>query len=130
MDSDFVKARAAHRCEYCHLPQSGHAQPFSIDHIIARKHRGGDDASNLALCCLRCNLHKGTDLSSIDPATGLRAELFNPRTQQWDQHFGLEEARIIGLTPTGRATTALLHMNIDERVRLRALLIQTDQFPA
>jgi 5-methylcytosine-specific restriction endonuclease McrA len=62
-----VRRRADERCEYCHLPQSGHEERFSIDHVVPRKHGGDDSMDNLALCCLRCNLHKGADLSGIDP---------------------------------------------------------------
>jgi 5-methylcytosine-specific restriction endonuclease McrA len=53
--------RAAHRCEHCHLPQTGHEERFSIDHVRPRKHGGDDSVENLALSCLRCNLFKGTD---------------------------------------------------------------------
>jgi hypothetical protein len=47
---DFVRDRAGHRCEYCHLPQA--AEPFftyHIEHIVARQHGGGDDDLNLLL---------------------------------------------------------------------------------
>lgn len=118
-----VRRRAAGRCEFCRLPQALHDERFSIDHVIARKHGGGDGDDNLALCCLRCNLHKGTDLTAIDPETGSVTPLFNPRHQSWGSHFRLNGAVLVGLSPAGRATIALLKMNAVERVRIREALI-------
>jgi len=76
---DLVRRRAGGRCEYCrlkqvHLPFS----TFHIEHIIPRKHGGNDDPSNLALACDRCNAHKGSNLTGIDPDTGALIPLFNP----------------------------------------------------
>ena len=76
----FVRHRAAGRCEYCHLPQTCHDERFSIDHVIPRKHNGSESPDNLALSCLRCNLHKGPNLSGIDPADDRIVTLFNPRS--------------------------------------------------
>jgi hypothetical protein len=120
--AQLVRSRANHCCEYCHLPQTGHQERFSIDHVIARKHGGADDPANLALCCLRCNLYKGTDLTTMDPQTGQIIRLFNPREQSWEDHFTFAGASINGLTPSGRATVSLLNMNVSERVRLREAL--------
>jgi hypothetical protein len=41
--------------------------------------------------------------------------LFNPRTQNWFEHFRWSEdgLRIIGLTPSGRATVGALHLSDD-----------------
>jgi len=95
---------------------------FHVEHIMPRVHGGGDDSSNLALACDRCNLHKGTNLTGIDPESGAVALLYNPRTQAWREHFHLQGATIIGLTPTGRATVRTLNMNAPRRVQLRAQL--------
>lgn len=46
--------------------------------------------------------------------------LFNPRTQNWDDHFGLAVVFIFGKTAVGRTTVAVLNMNSDEQVELRA----------
>ena len=35
-----VRARAHHRCEYCHFPAEFAELPFHIDHIVARQHGG------------------------------------------------------------------------------------------
>jgi hypothetical protein len=124
-----VRERAQDRCEYCRLPQG--AQPyvtFHIEHIRQRKHGGSDDPLNLAQACARCNAFKGTDLSDIDPDTGNVERLFDPRTQDWHEHFELREAMILGRTPTGRATVVVLGMNEDRRVQLRAELLALGQF--
>jgi hypothetical protein len=116
---EFVRQRAGGRCEYCLLPEECDELPFHVEHVIARQHGGGNDEVNLCWSCSRCNLHKGPNIASLDPATGTIAELFNPRTQKWSDHFQLHNAVIIGLTPPGRATARVLNMNDDGRVDLR-----------
>jgi hypothetical protein len=101
---------------------------FHIEHILPRKHGGSDDSLNLALACERCNAFKGTDLSGIDPDTSIVERLFDPRTQDWNEHFELRKAVILGRTPTGRATVAVLGMNEDRRVQLRAEILALGQF--
>src|SRR6266403_2304239 len=76
----FVRERAGHRCEYCGMPQE--AEPFftyHVEHIVARRHGGGDNSENLAFACYHCNLHKGPNLSGIDQESGALVRLFNPR---------------------------------------------------
>lgn len=121
---NLVRQRAGDCCEYCHLPQD--ATPFitfHIEHVIAKQHTPDDDnlddLKRLALACDRCNLFKGPNLSSIDPNSGEIVNLFNPRTDNWNDHFATLEAKIVGLTPTGRATARLLKMNDSRRVDLR-----------
>ena len=117
---DAVRRRARDGCEYCGLPQA--AEPdarFHIEHILPRQHGGGDDESNLALACHRCNRHKGPNLSGIDPESRRATLLFHPREQIWDEHFRAENCEILGVTPTGRASVSLLQMNAPVRVELR-----------
>lgn len=122
---EFVWQRAAGRCEYCRLHQSDSPfRTFHLDHIIPRKHGGSDDLSNLALACDRCSLCKGYDLSGIDDLTGQIVPLYNPRTQAWNEHFRFDQIRIVGLTPTGRATVRVCQMNAPRRLRLRAELFR------
>ncbi len=117
-----IRGRAADRCEYCRLPQDAVEITFHVEHVIARQHGGTDSLENLALACDRCNLHKGPNLTAIDPASGAVVHLFNPRRDAWDDHFWFDAAVIEGLTPTGRATARLLEMNSPRRVALRASL--------
>jgi len=118
----FIRRRAGERCEYCHLPQSGHDERFSIDHVVPTKHGGDDTTSNLAFCCLRCNLYKGSNLSGIDPFSGQVTSLFDPRRQIWQQHFRWHGPVVAGVTPVGRTTVSVMQMNAPERVQLRATL--------
>lgn len=106
-----VRQRARERCEYCHMPQAVRLLRFEIDHIVARKHGGSTEADNLALCCGQCNLHKGTDLSGMDPVTGRMTRLFHPRRDRWADHFRWERLTIVGVTPVGRVTVAVLQLN-------------------
>jgi hypothetical protein len=120
---DLVHRRAGNRCEYFRLKQEH--LPFStfqVEHIIPRKHGGDDDPANLAPTCDRCNSHKGANLTGIDPETGEIIALFNPRKHSWDEHFGLSDITIVGLTAAGRTTVRVLNMNEERRVRLRAVL--------
>lgn len=119
---DFVRQRAADRCEYCHMPQQATPFiPFHVEHIIAKQHvnEGHDDPSGLAYACDRCNAFKGPNLSSVDPQTGERVNVFNPRTDEWSDNFAISRGTIFGLTPIGRATARLLNMNDSRRVELR-----------
>jgi len=125
----FVIERAGGRCEYCLLHEDD--VPFShhVDHVIPLKHSGQTVSDNLALACLECNHHKGSDLTAIDPVDGAIVPLFNPRSQAWEEHFAIEGARIIGLTPLGRATVVLLRLNDRVRVLQRQFLIDAGRYP-
>ncbi len=119
----FVRQRAQHRCEYRQLRQEYlPLKPLQIEHIIPRKHGGSDDPSNLALACDRCNLHKGSNLTGVDPESGVVVLLFHPRQHVWREHFLWQDVEILGLTSIGRATVRVLNMNAPRRLRLRALL--------
>ena len=115
----FVRQRAGHRCEYCGLPQRYSQLPHHIEHITARQHGGKDDLSNLALACHRCNLHKGPNLSGVDPVTGSIVPLFHPRRHEWREHFQFNASHIQGITPSGRATVEVLALNDPRRLELR-----------
>jgi len=45
--------------------------------------------------------------------TDAQVSLFNPRTQNWAEHFtwSIEGTQIEGLTPVGRATVVTLQLN-------------------
>jgi len=115
-----VRERAGNRCEYCGMLQAQQSFPsFHVDHIIAQQHGGTDEPANLALSCYHCNLHKGSNLTGIDPETGAVVVLFHPRRDVWETHSALHDALIVGLTPTGRTTVRVLNMNAADRVQLR-----------
>jgi 5-methylcytosine-specific restriction endonuclease McrA len=115
-----VRSRAGNRCEYCHTNQD--EEPFlryQVEHIIAVQHGGSDDDNNLALACSHCNLHKGPNLTGIDPLTGTIEPLFHPRRQQWSEHFVSHGPVLIGITAIGRTTIRVLDINNPVRLDLR-----------
>ncbi|NEQ99318.1 MAG: HNH endonuclease [Cyanothece sp. SIO2G6] len=124
-----VSQRANAKCEYCQLSQSASIYTHEVDHIIAIKHDGATTLENLALTCLQCNRHKGSDLTTFDPQTGDLVRLFNPRTQVWSDHFGLNGPLIFGKTPIGRATTKLLQLNHSRRLLERQILMEQGDYP-
>jgi 5-methylcytosine-specific restriction endonuclease McrA len=124
-----VQERARGCCEYCLIHESDRYYPHEPDHVIAEKHGGATSLENLAWVCLYCNRFKGSDLASIDPISHTVVLLFHPRTQQWHRHVRLNGARIEGMTASGRAIVALLHLNDSERVAYRLGLIEIGHYP-
>ena len=116
-----VRERAGNRCEYCQLHQDDSPlATLHVEHIIPKKHSGSDDINNLALACIDCNLHKGSNLTGIDPETDEVTELFHPRRHRWMDHFVLKGIYIIGKTAIGRTTVRVLSMNTDDQLALRS----------
>lgn len=124
-----VRRRAGYRCEYCRIPESLFDVQHEIDHVIARQHHGATVLSNLALCCGRCNLHKGPNIAGIDPESGTIVSLFNPRTERWTDHFRWNGAVLEGLTPAGRATIDVLAINLPNRVAIRRIFLDRGDLP-
>lgn len=115
-----VRQRAKHRCEYCQLHQDDSPlAALHIEHIRPIKHGGTDALENLCLACIDCNLHKGTNLTGIDPETDEITPLFHPRRDNWDEHFFWNSIHIAGRTAVGRATVRVLDLNDDDRLDLR-----------
>ena len=54
--------------------------------------------------------------------------IFNPRTENWEDHFVRQEAVILGVTAVGRATVELLNMNAAERVEMREELLTNGEW--
>lgn len=125
----FVIQRASGCCEYCRIHQDFSIYTHEVDHIIAVKHGGETTADNLALSCLSCNRHKGSDFATIDQVTKEIVPLFNPRRQVWDEHFYLEGARIEGKTQMGQGTARLLQLNVPNRVLERQVLMSQGLYP-
>jgi len=124
-----VRRRAGQRCEYCHLPRLETYFAFEIDHIIAKKHGGRTAAANLAFACMFCNGYKGSNVAGVEPRTGKVVRLFHPRRDRWDRHFRWRRATLVGRTPVGRTTIAVLRMNKSEAMQVRHFLIDAGLFP-
>lgn len=106
-----VIQRAGNRCEYCHLSQDGQEATFHIDHIVPVAHGGKTVPENLALACVSCSLRKSARQTVQDPQSKAEVPIFNPRQDQWQEHFEWNGVIIIGLTATERATAEALNMN-------------------
>ncbi len=118
-----VRVRAQDRCEYCQRPQSASPLiPLQIEHVVPRKHGGSDEPENLALACAECNLHKGSDLTGVDPNSGAVTVLFNPHRDRWDEHFEWRAFRIAGRSAAGRTTVRVLQLNTPARLRVRGAI--------
>jgi hypothetical protein len=124
-----VWQRARRCCEYCQLPQAYSTLAFEVDHVIARKHGGPTAPGNLALTCLFCNSCKGPNIAGIDPRSRKIVRLFHPRRHKWARHFRWDGPTLIGRTPAGRATIAVLNINDPDTVATRAVLIEAGLFP-
>jgi len=121
--------RAGSCCEYCQMPQDFDVLPFQLDHIRAQKHGGPTTVANLALACLPCNARKGSNAAGYDPLTDSLVPLFNPRTDEWSEHFRWHGPRLVGKSAIGRATIEVLGINTTDRIQHRRLLIQARLFP-
>ena len=116
-----VQERAGPSREYCQLHQED--SPLAVlhvEHIVPRIHGGTDDLDNLALACIDCNLHKGTNLTGIDPESRQVTELFHPRRHRWEDHFEWRGIYLTGKTAIGRATVRVLKMNSEDQLALRS----------
>lgn len=98
---------------------------MEFDHLRPRSLGGPTKEENLWLACSLCNDYKGNRVFAIDPETGLRARIFDPRRQEWNEHFEWAEKglRIDGKTDVGRATVAALHLNRSSLVLARGLWV-------
>jgi hypothetical protein len=111
------------------MPQAYYRSPFQPDHIIANAHGGPTTESNLCWACFHCNLHKGPNLSGVDPKSGKKAWLFHPRRMKWSRHFRWDGPVLVGRTSVGRATIEVLKINEEEYVETRVTLIDEGVFP-
>src|SRR5229473_836731 len=126
-----VAARARECCEYCRSQARFPMQSFSTEHIVPRGRGVATALDNLALSCQGCNNHKHLAMTGRDPATRETVPLYHPRRQRWSDHFewSADFSRILGLTPTGRATVETLHLNREKLVNLRRVLYAMGEHP-
>ncbi len=118
-----VRAQAGDRCGYCRSPQRLVLGWLEIEHIIPTAAGGSDEEENLWLGCRLCNNYKGVQTEAIDPETGQRVRLFDPRRERWADHFAWSDdgTRVLGRTPCGRATVIALQLN-----NLIAVMVRTE----
>lgn len=80
---------------------------------------------------LLASAHKGYRTHFPGPQTGESFPLFNPRLHRWAAHFAWidDGTRILGQTPSGRATMVALQMNDPLVVRARGLWVSAGWHP-
>jgi hypothetical protein len=126
-----IRHQSKNRCGYCQTPQ--YLVPFKleIEHIFPQALGGKTVEENLWLACRECNAHKATKIKALDQITEKIVKLFNPRKQNWNEHFKFSEdlSEIIGKTPCGRATVNALQMNNIYQTTARFAWIQPNRFP-
>jgi len=121
-----VRKRANERCEYCRKPDTVSNYSHHVDHIIPLKHEGLTISDNLAWACFQCNTTKSSDVASYEDS--VLVPLFNPRTQNWNDHFEMNGAIIVGKTAIGRVTIRTLQLNHPDQIETRQRLINANQF--
>jgi len=104
---------------------------LQIDHVHPLVKDGAETEGNLCLACELCNQYKWTKTEDTDPLTGNPEPLFNPRTQNWSDHFTWSEdgTTIIGKTACGRATVKALKLNNTLSVTVRRNWVQAGWHP-
>ncbi|NJL77300.1 MAG: HNH endonuclease [Saprospiraceae bacterium] len=122
-----VIKRGGNRCEYCRVLDYLGGFDYHIEHIIGVQHGGTDALSNLAYACSYCNWKKGPNISTI--LDGELTPLFNPRTQNWFDHFEVERGKILPLSTVGAATIKLLDLNQSARVDARFEMMLAGCYP-
>lgn len=80
---------------------------------------GLSDSSNLALACPSCNLHKGYSISVKSSVNGDVIQLFNPRLDDWNNHFEWDDYTLVPKSEIGRVTTQAFDLNHERRIRIR-----------
>ncbi len=123
-----VAERSRYCCEYCQLPEQWTSLPFQLDHVIAEKHRGETSLANLAYACLHCNSFKGPNIAGRDLETGDIVRLFNPRRDNWSDHFEWDGPVLRPRTSIGRVTIDVLRINLPHRLAVRTSLIEEGLF--
>ncbi|MCI0394840.1 MAG: HNH endonuclease [Chloroflexi bacterium] len=126
-----IATQARHRCGYCQTQEVVSGIPLTLEHIIPKAAGGSDEEWNLWLSCRLCNEEKGVLTEAVDPESGETVALFNPRTQEWKEHFAWSEdgTYITGRTACGRATIVALSLNSELRVRSRAIWVEAGYHP-
>jgi hypothetical protein len=118
-----IRQRAEGRCEYCRHTDVLAAVRFEAEHIVPVKLRGEATIDNTAWACFQCNRFKGAAVAGYDHAGADVIRLFNPRRDEWSDHFSMEEGVIVPRTRIGGITAEVLRLNDSRRIDARRLLI-------
>lgn len=126
-----VAEAARYRCGYCQTREEIVGYTLHVEHLHPRALGGLSNEENLWLACSVCNNYKSSQVQAEDPVTKLLVPLFNPRTQNWPDHFAWSEegTYLSGLTPVGRATVLALQLNAPIRIHARRRWVSAGWHP-
>ena len=124
-----VATRANFRCEYCLLAERVSFYSFHIEHIRSLKHGGTNELANLAYSCPDCNYHKGPDVGTFIGNSETLVRFFNPRKDNWSEHFNLDDGAIYGKTDIGNAIVAIFRFNEPDLLIFRQQLAELNLYP-
>ncbi len=116
-----IRLIANNSCGYCLCRQEYVWNILEIDHIYPLAKGGKTSEENLWLICSTCNNAKYNKTEAFDSITEKTVPIFNPRTQNWNEHFSWSKngTKIIGKTAVGRATINALHLNRERFIKIR-----------
>lgn len=123
--SEKIKAKirqlARNRCGYCLSRQEYVWDVLEIDHIFPLAKGGKDNEDNFWLICSSCNAAKYDKIEAFDKETQTNVALFNPRSQNWHEHFQWSQdgTKVEGKTATGRVTVLALDLNKPRFIKVR-----------
>lgn len=128
---DRIAKDAKFRCGYCLTDIENTGTKMEIDHIVPIAVGGPTIESNLWLSCTDCNGFKNDRINAKDPESQQTVTLFNPRDQNWHEHFAWSNNKdlVVGLTPIGRATVAALKLNRAKLVKARSMWVKAGGHP-
>jgi len=100
-------------------------ESFEIEHIVPIALGGTNALDNLALACRGCNSRKNAKIAAIDPPSKRMTAFFNPRKEEWKNHFKWTDnfRKMDGKTAIGRVTIISLQLNRLGVVNLRRLMV-------
>jgi uncharacterized protein (TIGR02646 family) len=127
-----IRARFGGCCAYCRTPEALSVAIFEFEHIVPRSVGGTTTYENLCFSCPSCNRWKANRVSAPDSATQHEFSLFHPQQDNWSDHFSWSKdaTTIIGLTPVGHVTIALLRMNRPQMIRVRRMWVAMGEHPS
>ena len=104
---------------------------MEFEHLTPLAAGGETSEENLWLACRRCNEFKGIQTHTADSETNKNISFFNPRTQNWNEHFrwNADGTEILGISPIGRATVIALKLNNEIILVSRRLWVSVGWFP-
>jgi hypothetical protein len=98
-------------------------------HHLAKVEFSSSYFGTATYACLVCNRNKGSDIGSILATTGALIRFFNPRLDNWFDHFALDAVIINPLSEIGQVTERIFKFNEIERLDEREVLRAMGRYP-